>query len=474
MTNALESLQRHELLLAPAWVMLDDGPAQDVGVVVSEMAASSTSARWRQLAARHPHLSPVALPDRLLMPGFVDAHHHLTQSFGKSLAFGEPSEIYRRIWMPLEAELDAQALYLSSKLAALEALRGGFTTVCDAGTRSKAGLDAVAAAAHDAGVRCVLAQICNDAGAAGADAAAMRSAAERHLSRWSGDVLVHPSLAVSVPEVASDEMMGFAAHLCREAGAVFQVHVNEHLASVERSLVQCGLRPLGHMARAAALGPQTLVAHATLCTPQELMLVRDTDTAVSYNPVASAWKGNAVASAELMHALGIRFGLGTDGTRSDGFRLMDAAETAQRLAFGLANGDSSCGGGWMWLDHATGDGARAVGLGQRTGRVAAGLAADFLLIDLDVPEMTPSWDLSWELVRLANRSQIEAVFVGGRLRLWQGWPTDWDAKALLREVDRVARLAVAAAPIQRIHPTSVEQRRRAHDEAAARRGALSA
>ena len=37
-----------------------------------------------------------------------------------------------------------------------------------------------------------------------------------------------------------------------------------------------------------------------------------------------------------MTTLGIRFGLGTDGTRSDGFRLMDAAETAQRLAFGLA------------------------------------------------------------------------------------------------------------------------------------------
>jgi cytosine/adenosine deaminase-related metal-dependent hydrolase len=148
--------------------------------------------------------------------------------------------------------------------------------------------------------------------------------------------------------------------------------------------------------------------------------MRDTDTAVAYNPVASAWKGNAVANAHLFAALGIRFGLGTDGTRSDAFRLMDAAETAQRLVHGLAIGDSSCGGGWTWLDHATAGGASAAGLTEVTGRIAVGRAADFLLVDLDVPEMKPSWDLSWELVRLAGRDQLQAVFVNGQLRLWQG------------------------------------------------------
>ena len=48
------------------------------------------------------------------------------------------SEIFRRVWIPLEGCLDEEHLYLASKLAALEALRGGFTTVCDAGTRADA------------------------------------------------------------------------------------------------------------------------------------------------------------------------------------------------------------------------------------------------------------------------------------------------------------------------------------------------
>ena len=122
--------------------------------------------------------------------------------------------------------------------------------------------------------------------------------------------------------------------LCAASGAIFQTHVNEHLVAVERSLVDRGARPIEHLYRIGALGPQVLLAHSTLITPAELKMLRETDTAVAYNPVASQWKGNAVAPAVMMDTLGIRFGLGTDGTRCDGFRLLDAAEATQRIAFG--------------------------------------------------------------------------------------------------------------------------------------------
>lgn len=444
-----------ELLLVPAELLLPEGIATGMAVRVAGGRFAEIG-NAEALIRRHPGLDPVRLPDRLLMPGFIDSHHHLTQSLGKSLVFGEPSEIFKRIWVPLEASLDAGLVHLSAKLAALETLRGGFTTVVDAGTRATADVDAIARAAGETGLRCVLGLICNDLGGSGRidEGAVIRRAAERHLARWEGDPLVRPSLAISIPEAASDAMLRDISGLCREAGAVFQTHVNEHLAAVERSLVACGRRPLQQLHHVGALGPQTLIAHATLVTPGELNILRETGTAVAYNPVASSWKGNAVAPALQMAALGIRVGLGTDGTRSDGFRLMDAGETAQRLAFGLATGDSSCGGGWLWLDQATRGAAEAVGLGGRTGEIAVGQAADFLLVDLDRPEMTPSWDRLWELVRYGNRDQIEAVFTGGRLRLWQGWPVDWDGRALLREVRELAGAAVAKAPLQRVHPVA--------------------
>lgn len=246
-------------------------------------------------------------------------------------------------------------------------------------------------------------------------------------------------------------MLHAAAKLAAEAGCALQVHVNEHLASVERSLMARGLRPLEHLHAAGALGPQALLAHCTMLTPEEMLLLRDSGSAVAINPVASPWKGNAVAPAQMLAALGVRLGLGTDGTRSDALRMMDAAESNQRLAFGLASGDAVCGAGTLWLDMAQRGGADAARLGNVTGRIEEGLAADFLLLDLDVPELTPSWNLGWELVRLSSRAQIFSVHVSGRLRLWQGWPVDWDARALLAEVREVAARQVAAAPVHKVH-----------------------
>lgn len=454
-----EILDANALLLVPEEVMLESGFAKDKAVLIANGRFAEINER-DALVARHPELRPIEMPGKLLMPGFIDTHHHLTQSLGKSLVFGEPSEIFKRIWVPLEASLDEETLYLSAKLAALEALRGGFTTAVDAGTRASAEISSIARAAEETGLRCVLGCICNDLDSKDAieDSATIRRDAERHLARWEGHRLVTPSLAVSIPEVASDAMLRDVATLCADAGAIFQTHVNEHLQAVERSLVARRQRPLEHLHAVGALGPQTLVAHATLVTPAELNLLRDTGTAVAFNPVASSWKGNAVAPALQMAALGIRFGLGTDGTRSDAFRLMDAAETSQRLTVGLATGDSSCGGGWLWLDHATRASADAAGLKGLAGEIAPGLAADFLIVDLEIPEMTPSWDRPWELVRYANRDQIDAVFTNGRLRLWQGWPLDWDARALLREAREAAGAAVKRAPIYRVHPLSSTHR----------------
>nr|BFD87333.1 amidohydrolase [Streptomyces sp. Xyl84] len=439
-TPGPEDFRAERLLLVPDVVLLAEGPVRDRAVLVQGGTFRAVGP-VRRLTDAHRDSRVVRLTGHLLMPGFVDAHHHLTQSFGKAQAFGQPSEIFKTVWEPLEHALDEETAHLSAKLAALEALRGGFTTAADAGTRAPVDVGVVAQAAEEAGLRCVLSKVVSDG-----------KGGEEHLERFHGSRLIHPSLAIPVPEDATAEVLKKTADLCADAGAVFQVHVNEHLAAVERSLKSVGRRPVSYLHHIGALNTQTLGAHATLLTPDEMRMLADTGAAVSYNPVASAWKGNAVAHALMWQALGIRFGTGTDGTRGDGFRLVDAAESAQRLTHGLTTGDSACGAGSVWLAHATALGADALGLGKVTGEIAVGKAADFLLVDLRVPELTPSYDLSWELVRLAGRDQITAVFVDGRLRLWHGWPTDWDGPALVRKAAEVGPEVVRRARVQRVDP----------------------
>lgn len=455
----LTALHERPTLLTPETVLLPEGPVRGHSVLVEDGTVTDVGPTegfraWQGAVAN--------LPGRMLMPGFVDAHHHLTQAFGKALVFGEPSEIFRRVWVPMESHMDADAVDVATRLSAWEWLRGGFTTVADAGTRATGDLAVVADAVGDTGLRCVLGVICNDVvgGERVLTTDQVQDIAHAHLGRWASHDLIHPSLAISIPEAASDDALATVARIAREAGVPFQTHVNEHLAAIERSLVETGLRPMERLAAVGALGPELLAAHATMLTPHEIRLLRDSGGAVSYNPVASSWKGNAVAPALLLHELGVRLGLGTDGTRGDAFRLLDAAETAQRLAHALATGDSSAGGGWTWLHAGLQGGADAVGLGGRVGVIAPGAYADLLVLDARGPELTPSWDPMWELVRLGNRDLIESVVVHGRLRLHRGEPVDWDGDALLDRARETAEHVVGSSPVVTIDPTAAAHRAR--------------
>ncbi|MGQ3296070.1 MAG: amidohydrolase family protein, partial [Shinella sp.] len=291
MSAIREKLSRTgDLLLRPGHVLLPEGPRAGMAVVVRAGVFCRVDTA-EAVERDYPDFVPLDLPDHLLMPGFVDTHTHLTQSLGKALVFGEPSEIFRRIWVPLEGSLDERMVYLSAKLAALECLRGGFTTAVDAGTRSEGHIGALVRAARDVGLRSVVGFICNDLGGTAhiPDADVILRQAEAHLSTYKRDPLIHPSLAISIPEVASDGMLKAVSDMAGADGVVFQTHVNEHLVAVERSLVARGRRPIEHLAHLGALGPQVLLAHSTLITPHELNLLRETGSAVAYNPVASLW-----------------------------------------------------------------------------------------------------------------------------------------------------------------------------------------
>ena len=95
------------------------------------------------------------LPGRALIPGFVDAHLHLGQAFGKAVIYGEPSQIWQRIWIPLVKMLTPELCYISAKWMFLEALRSGYTTLCDFAIINADKAQAIHRAAIDTGVRLV-------------------------------------------------------------------------------------------------------------------------------------------------------------------------------------------------------------------------------------------------------------------------------------------------------------------------------
>jgi 5-methylthioadenosine/S-adenosylhomocysteine deaminase len=410
---------------------------------------------------------PVRLPGTAIMPGMLDIHHHIIEPFAKSLTCGEPAQLWRRFWLPMEAAATPRLCYIGAKWTFLEALRGGITTIVDHGLRDRALVDAIHRAADETGIRLVSSTGAYDAknfeaasrtpDASSSIDNALRIA-EQHIEDCKPFGRISPSIACGTVQSNSADMIKALSGFCADKNILFQIHANEHTLEVHASIEATGHRPIELLNKIGALGRTTLIAHATLITSDEVQMLRESDTAVAYNPVASMWKGNAVTPAFELLAAGIRVGLGSDATRNDGFRMLEAAETCQRLVYGLPKDDFSCGAGWSWVKAATSGGAAAALLGGQTGQLAPGLQADFLLLDRSGPEVSPSWDFEWELVRFYDRADIVATFADGRAVCIGGRSTLFDGPAFMNEVVEEGVQWAYDSRMLRLHGSSSQHR----------------
>jgi 5-methylthioadenosine/S-adenosylhomocysteine deaminase len=439
-----------------------NGPVHDAVLTVSKgrIVDLCTATEFAKLSGRP---RAVRLLGAAMMPGILDVHHHVIEVFVRALTGGEPAQLWKRVWMPLLATLTERTAYLSAKWTFLEALRGGITTIVDHAVRPRAIQDAVHRAAEETGIRLVSStgafDLKNFSTTArtpdlvkGVDG--MLRVAEQHVADCKRFARIVPSLAGGSVQSNTPDMIMALSGFCRERGLLFQIHANEHTPEVHACVEATGRRPIELLAEMGVLGRTTLIAHATLTTGTEAGLLRESDTAVAYNPVASMWKGNAVAPALDYIMRGIRVGLGSDATRNDGFRMIDAAEAAQRIAFGIPRDDFSCGGGWRWVHAATQGGADAALLGDQVGALAPGRKADFLLLDCRGPEVRPRWDLTWELVRYYDRADIRATFIDGEPVQIDGRSTRLDSPAFFDAAETEGRAAVQAANLIRLHATA--------------------
>src|SRR3989449_10056619 len=106
---------------------------------------------------------PPRVPDRVLdgrgrlvLPGFVDTHVHLSEHLSRGLMPDDvPVERYVPDWyVPLYATITPEEEAAAAQLACLEMLRTGTTTFCEAGTLFD--LAAAARAVDTVGLRAIL------------------------------------------------------------------------------------------------------------------------------------------------------------------------------------------------------------------------------------------------------------------------------------------------------------------------------
>jgi guanine deaminase len=196
---------------------------------------------------------------------------------------------------------------------------------------------------------------------------------------------------------------------------------------------------VAHLAQLGLLSPSFSVAHAIWVSDADIDLLAAAGVTAIHNPMSNLRLGSGIAPLRRMLERGLHVGLGTDGANtSDTQNLFEAMRLAAGLSRVVDADEARWIGGSEVLRMATTGSARALGLDVQVGRIAAGCAADLVLLDLSQPVYVPLRDTTRQLVHGENGSAVDRVLVGGRLVVDRGRVLTVDEAALRHRAEAAA------------------------------------
>lgn len=348
-----------------------------------------------------------------IVPGFVNGHTHAAMSLFRGLGGDLPlmEWLETKIW-PAEARLTADDVYWGTRLACVEMIRTGTVKLWDMYWHPAA----VARAVDDAGLRAVVGLPLID-GLDAARGAALRADAEQSLDELADlGANVSASLAPHGIYTVSEQSLAWVA----EQAAARDLPVHLHFLEVEAEVTglheRTGEQPAAYLDRLGLLTPRTVLAHGVWMSDADLELVAERGAVVVTNPVSNLKLAvGGVFPFARARARGIPVGIGTDGAASNnGLDLLQDVKILSLLQKHAQGDPTALPAEEAW---ALVTGALAPMLASAP-RVSVGEAADFLLVRLDAPELTPG-NLVANLVFAAAGAVVDTTVVGGRVLMRQ-------------------------------------------------------
>ncbi|MGB0122902.1 MAG: formimidoylglutamate deiminase [Silvibacterium sp.] len=388
----------------------------------------------------------VDLPGKALLPGFVNAHSHSFQRLirGKSesrIASGRDFWSWRGTMYHAARQLDSQEVYDVARMAFLEMVLAGITTVGefhylhnapngspyeDPNLLSKQ----VIAAAQSVGLRIVLLRT-----------AYLRSGFE--LPRDPGQIrffesrrafLENASALMREYPDASQVRFGVAPHSIRAvpladlreiaawsrtSSVPFHMHVSEQVAENAACVREYGLTPVELLNREQILGPDFTAVHAIHITPAEINMLAGAEATICSCPTTERNLGDGIFPADRVMAAGIRIALGSDSQAQidplEDARQLDYHLRLQQQERAILDQIAATPLAKNLFECATIHGGRS--LAVPAGELKPGTCADFFTVDLNDIAIAghSADDLLPIIVFSLNRSAIRDVVVNGKI-----------------------------------------------------------
>ncbi|HET7671483.1 MAG TPA: amidohydrolase [Burkholderiales bacterium] len=394
-----------------------------------------------------PHAPPgakVINADRKLVhPGLVNAHMHGHGNLAKGTGDRWTLELLLTAGPWITGNRSLEDKYLGTLIGAAEMLLKGCTACYDLTvefpTPSPEGVEAAGRAYRDAGMRAVVAPMVADLsffeaipGLIEALPPALQKEVERlrlapyrttlenirkvlHGWKFERDQ-VRPAVAPTIPLHCSDDFMRGCLELARDYDTGLHTHVAESKVQAVAGLRKYGRSLAAHMDELGLVGPNFTVAHGIWLDDDDMKRLGGRGASVAHNPGANMRLGSGIADMRRLLECGVNVGIGTDGANcSDNLNMYEAMRFASAAS-------KARGPDWQrWittrevLEAATAGSARALGFGDKLGRLAPGYKADLVLVDLDHVNWIPLNNPVNALVHCEDGSAVHSVMVGGKM-----------------------------------------------------------
>ena len=256
---------------------------------------------------------------KLVMPGLINAHHHLYSTFARGFTPpGSPprnfEEILSRLWWKLDLALDSEDVYQSALLALLEAAHAGCTTVIDHHSSPACrdgSLDQIELAFREVGLSGCLAYEVSDRNQPGEGI----EENERYIRkcRTSQDKQMSALFGMHALMTLGSATLQRCAEAAHGLDAGFHVHAAEDELDVRRTMDRYGRGIMDRFLDFDIPGPKSLFVHGIHLKSHDMDLLRSSDSMLVHNPESNMNNGLAVAPVLKMLKHEVRLGIGTDG-----------------------------------------------------------------------------------------------------------------------------------------------------------------
>jgi 5-methylthioadenosine/S-adenosylhomocysteine deaminase len=389
--------------------------------------------------------------DMIVMPGFVDTHHHMWSALGRN--FIRDGLGYFQAKAATSSLFQPDDFYNSVMLALVEMANAGITTVHNwsHNTRTPAHADAELRAHRESMLRARYAYGHIDA------------MPRNQLLDYTDIDRVQREYFAS--GAAFDGLVTFGVNLRGLSQSDEPVYLEDMKLALTRGLkvaIHAGQAPPNRVIaedyeKQGWLGPNLLICHYLPASDADAAAMARTKTPLSFSPHSEfrlGVAGDPRVALLRMRRHGVLISLSFDATSIAPLNMFENMRLVWNTAIpwrGTPTEKDPPVGFREVIEMATLNGAKALGLGDITGSLTVGKRADIILIRGNDINVAPVAEIETTVVQSATPANVDTVLVDGRIVKRGGKVVAYDVEKIVRQA-KASALRIRTAAGERLAP----------------------